>query len=186
MPHSPLLDAGDSLLLVIDIQGTLVKRVQDADRVLAAQVRMIEVAKTLGVPIVVTEHYPKGLGPTDDRVKKALGEHDQPLEKVVFSCFGAEGFLEALRETGRNTVVVIGIETHICVLQTALEAAAHGFDVHIVTDAVSARGRLDHDTALRKMDGYRIEQTTWESATYQWLRRADTPEFKAILKLVKE
>ncbi len=190
MAASPLIDVDDSVLVLIDMQPALVPLVLAHERLVEVQCKIIAAARELAVPIVVTEHYSKGLGATIPEIVAALGgtaadSAYRPLEKIIFSAWGDEGFRNALEATGRHTPVMIGIETHICVCQTALEAAAAGFDVHVVPDAVSCRNEEGQTFGLARMRDYGVALDTWEMLVYQWMRRAGTPEFKRILPLLK-
>lgn len=180
-----LLDTASSVLVVIDVQDVLLPKIVSNVQMLRAQERLIAVARNLGVPIVVSEQYPKGLGRTVESLRTAIGEFE-PIEKVSFGVMGEPAFASHVAGLGRRQLVMIGIETHICVLQSALQAAAKGYLVTVVADCVSARWQRDHDLAIAKLRGHGIEIDTWEMVAYQWLRQAGTPEFKATLPLFKD
>ncbi len=180
-----LLDANDSLLVLVDLQGSLMDKVIETERVVAVTKKLVSVARELGVPIIVTEHYPEGLQPTVPEVVEHLGADYEPLLKRIFSCWGADNFRRAVEESGRRTLVLVGIETHICVQQTALECVEAGYHVFVLADGVGARSRLDHDVALERMRAAGVQLVTWEMVTYEWMRRADTPEFKRVLPHIK-
>ena len=137
------------------------------------------------MPILITEHYPEGLKPTIPEIAEHLGEKYKPITKRVFSCYPQKEFRDAVEKTGRKTLIVVGIETHICVLQTALEVLEAGYKVFVASDGVSCRSRFDHDMALDRMKRAGVELTTWEMLAYEWMRRADTPEFKRVLPHIK-
>lgn len=192
MAANPLISIPDSVLVLVDMQTAFRDKIVGFAEIVAVQKKLVAIARELDVPIVVTEHYSKGLGRTLPELVDALGgEPDadgsvyRPIEKIAFSAFGCEEFREAIDRTGRKSLVVAGIESHICILQTALEGAAAGFDVHVVPDAISARNAPNHEFALEKLRRYRVELDTWEMVTYQWLRQAGTPEFKRILPFIK-
>ena len=134
-----LLDVKDSLLVLVDLQGSLMDKVIETERVVAVAKKLVSVARELEVPIVVTEHYPEGLQPTIPEVVEHLGDDYRPLLKRIFSCWGADNFRQAIEESGRRTVVLAGIETHICVQQTALECVDAGYKVFVLADGVGAR-----------------------------------------------
>ena len=180
-----LLDAKDSLLLIVDVQASLMPKVLEGERVVAVTKKLVDVARELDVPVIITEHYPEGLKPTVPAVAKHLGADYRPIVKRVFSCCGEERFIRALEAAGRRTVVLTGIETHICVLQTALELKEAGHRVFVSADGVSCRSRFDHDVAMDRMARNGVELVTWEMAAYEWMRRADTPEFKRVLPHIK-
>jgi nicotinamidase-related amidase len=157
--------------------------------IVGVQSKLIRAARALDVPVIVTEHYSKGLGSTTPEIVDALttdGGAYEPLEKITFSCFGDEAVKRAVAATGRRTLILVGIESHICVAMTALDATAAGYDVHVVTDAIGARPGAGHAGALAKLAHHRIDTDTWEMVLYQWLRRADRPEFKKVLPIIKE
>jgi nicotinamidase-related amidase len=181
-----LLSVGESLLLVVDTQASLMPKIIDTDRVTAVTNRLVSVARELEVPILVTEHYPEGLKPTIPEIAKHLAGDYKPLLKRIFSCYGSNEIREALEETNRSTIVMVGIETHICILQTAMQCKEAGYHVCVVADGVGSRSKLDHDVAIERMllDG--IELVTWEMVAYEWMRRADTEEFKRVLPHIKK
>jgi nicotinamidase-related amidase len=181
-----LLDAKDSLLLVVDPQGSLMHKVFDTDRIVGVIKKLVSIARELTVPILITEHYPEGLQPSIPEIKAHLGEDYKPITKIIFSCYGSKELRGAVEDSGRKTLVLVGIETHICVLQTALQFKEAGYRVVVVQDGVSCRSKADHEAAIRRMERSGVETVTWEMAAYEWMRRADTPEFKRVLPYIKE
>ncbi|WP_019176915.1 hydrolase [Methanomassiliicoccus luminyensis] len=179
-----LLKRDDAVLLIIDVQDRLAAVMPEKDLTVAATVRLVEGAKLMSVPIIVTEQYPRGLGPTLLAISGALPEH-QKFEKLSFSCCGEAGFDEVLDGLGRKSVLIAGMEAHICVLQTALALLGKGHDVHIARDAVCSRVEENKDVALDLMRDAGAVITTSEIALFQLLGRAGVPEFKAISALVK-
>jgi isochorismate hydrolase len=145
---------------------------------------LITFARELDVPILATEQYPKGLGKTIPDVKKELGELSL-IEKVAFSCCRVDAFNERLRSLGRKQIVLSGIETHVCVLQTAADLIQRGYGVHVVADAVCSRRRLDWEIGLRWMENNGAMITTTEIIAFQLLKEAGTDEFKRLSKFVK-
>jgi nicotinamidase-related amidase len=182
--HPALADAKDSVLVVIDPQVKLVNMISERESVLERIVQLVKFAPVYGLPVILTEHYPRGLGPTVERVKEALPRYS-PLEKRIFSCFGLPAFHEALLAAGRRRLLITGVETHICVCQTVLDGLQRGFTVHVVADAVGSRRSLDHEIALRKMEQAGAVVTTAEAAMYEVAERADDAKFKELLNLVK-
>jgi len=146
--------------------------------------KLINGFKILSVPIFFTEQYPKGLGPTESKIKAALG-NDEAIQKMSFSCYGAGNFFDELKSRNTEQVVVCGIESHVCVIQTVLDLIANGFHVHVAADAVSSRRKFDYETALRRMENNGAEITLTESILFEMLNVCGTEEFKAISKLVK-
>lgn len=180
-----LLNAKESLLLVVDPQASLMPKVFDTERVTAVINKLVSIARELHVPIIITEHYPEGLKPSIPEIADHLGEDYKPITKRIFSCYPQKEFREAIESSGRNSLVMVGIETHICVLQTALECLEAGYKVFVSTDGVSCRSKFDHEIALDRMKRAGVELLTWEMAAYEWMRRADTPEFKRVLPHIK-
>lgn len=182
--HPDLANAGDSLLLVIDPQEKLVRMIHNREEVVSAIVRLLRFASIFSLPVVLTEHYPQGLGYTVEEVKGELPEY-RPLVKRIFSCFGVPEFEETIRGAGRKRLLVCGIETHICVCQTVLDALHRGYLVQVVADAVGTRRPEDHRAALERMRAAGATVTTSEALIYEITCRADGEEFKKVLDLVK-
>jgi nicotinamidase-related amidase len=174
------LDPQRTALVVIDIQEGFRKAVPDFGRVTKAAATLIEGAEAIGIPIVISEQYPKGLGETVPEVADHLPEGTQPLEKVVFSAAEADDFdLE-----GRDQALVCGIETHVCVNQTALDLLASGVDVQVAEDAVGSRTDENKRVGLRKMERAGAEITSVETALFELLGGAGTDEFKRVQRLI--
>jgi nicotinamidase-related amidase len=182
--HERILDRERSLLLVIDLQESYRGKLHREDGVIAAARRMIEAAGILGVPVVVTEQYPKGLGRTRAEIAEKLPPGADTIEKTSFSALGSPTLVERLAALDRSQVVVLGIETHVCVNQTIHDLLARGFGVHAVRDAITSRFALEDQTGWSKIVGSGAVATTAECALFEWLGDAKTPEFKAIHKLV--
>jgi nicotinamidase-related amidase len=174
------LDRDRAALVVVDVQEAFRKAVLDFEAVAERVALLIQGAGVLEIPVVATEQYPKGLGSTVDEVAEHLDD-TEPLEKTVFSAVRAEGFdLE-----GRDQALVVGIETHVCVSQTAHDLLGQGLEVHVARDAVSSRSVTDKETGLAKMESSGAVLTSAETALFELLGEAGTDEFKAIQKLVK-
>lgn len=177
------LNNEDALLLVIDVQ----ERINGVMASNAHAIRiefLMEVAKLLRMPVIVTEQYPKGLGSTIGELAQQMDK--TALEKDSFSCAREPKVLEAIRATGRKQVLVTGIETHVCVLQTSLDLLEAGFTVHVPHDAVNSRRAADRDWALERMMAAGAVISSTESALFELLGRCDTPEFKAAAKMLKK
>ena len=183
MLHPHMLTKEGSILVVVDVQDKLLHAIHDWPGVLENTLKMITFARTLAVPAIITEQYPKGLGPTNASIIERLP--GRPVEKTVFSSFGAERFAAELEKAGAHTLVLVGIEAHICVLQTALEALARGYKVHVIADAVGSRSTTNKELGLAKLRQAGAVISTVEIALYEWLGRSDTAEFKAVLPLIK-
>jgi nicotinamidase-related amidase len=177
-----LLSSGSSRLLIVDVQEKLLPLIPVGERLVHNCRRLLDAAKIVGVPAFGTEQYPKGLGHMTADLAARLG----PVpDKVVFSCVPALSWGNAAElADDRDQVVVAGMETHVCVLQTVLDLLAAGFRVHVPADAVASRAELDWRFALERMASSGATVTTVESVLFEWCERAGTPEFKAIQKLV--
>lgn len=182
--HPTLARAEDSIFLVIDPQEKLVRMIHNREEVVETISRLLRWASIFKIPVVLTEHYPQGLGYTVEEIKGGLPSY-QPIIKRIFSCFGVQEFCDALAATGRRRLLVTGIETHICVCQTALDALHRDFQVHVVADGVGTRYPKDHQTAIARMRQAGAVITTSEALMYEVAERADTEEFKLLLDLVK-
>ncbi len=173
----------DTVLVVIDIQEGFRPAVIDFDSVAASTATLVQAANVLQLPVLVTEQYPKGLGGTVQEVAEYLPEIS-PIEKTCFSAAGVDQFMKALDETMRKQVLLCGVESHVCVWQTADDLLASGFKVHVARDAVTSRTDVNIQTGLQKMERSGAVITTVETALFELLGRAGTDEFKAIQKLV--
>lgn len=180
-----LLTRHDSALIVIDLQERLLAEIPRADTIAAHSIRLIRVADVLGIPILWTEQYPKGLGATRSDVKAALGMRT-PIEKLSFGCMGDPGFSSALMQLDVRHIVLVGAESHVCVLQTALGALGQSLSVSVVGEAVASRDDRQHEAALLRMAKNGADIVTCEMVIFEWLGRAGTSEFKAVLPIIKE
>lgn len=183
-PRSPeLMSRDDSVLLVVDVQEKLIRVISDQQRVVWNIRRLIDGAKTLGVPILATEQYPRGLGPTVAVLAERLGAIP---EKLLFSCRGCGALFETLAQGGRPKILVVGVEAHVCVQQTVLDLLSAGFRVYVAADAVGSRYDVDYRFALQRMDSAGATLTTTEAALFEWCEVAGSPEFKQISALARE
>lgn len=169
-----------SLLCVIDVQERLLPAVPNAARVIARCERLAEAARILGVRSVLTEQYPRGLGPTPASLARLL---PPAVEKMAFSSAGCLPLEAALAE-GVSSVVLAGLETHVCISQTALDLLAAGKHVFLAIDAVSARHAIDHETAVRRLEAAGVIPTTSEAILFEWCRSAEHPQFQEVRRLV--
>jgi nicotinamidase-related amidase len=184
LPRSPeLMNRDDSALLVVDVQAKLLPLIPGYARLIWNIRRLIDGAKILSVPVAATEQYPQGLGPTTPELAGRLGSIPG---KLAFSCGECGEIFTGWRDRGIWKVLVCGIETHVCVAQTVHDLLGEGFRVYVAADAVAARGLIDHDIALRRMDSAGATLTTAEAALFEWCGRAGSPEFKQISQLVRE
>ncbi|GAB4177063.1 MAG: hydrolase [Rhodocyclaceae bacterium] len=173
-----LMDRARSALLAIDFQERLLPHIEDWQRVLDAAAWLVRLAARLDVPVMVSEQYPKGLGPTHAALR-ALIPDGAVREKLHFSCVAAS-CLEGLDGAQRDQLVVCGIEAHVCVLQSVLELRAQGREVFLVEEAVGSRRAADRGAALARMRAHGVEVVTREMVAFEWLRKAGSPQFRAI------
>ena len=178
-----LMSRDTAALLVIDIQEKLVSHILDHSTVVWNTRRLIDGADVLGLPSLCTEQYPQGLGKTVPLLLERLSVDD---EKSLFSCRNCANVLQQLKDKNRNQILLCGIETHVCVQQTALDLIGMGFDVWVAVDAMGSRHELDHKTALQRMQMAGVTLTTTESALFEWCEISGTHEFKRISTLVRE
>jgi nicotinamidase-related amidase len=175
------LDRERAALVVIDVQEAFRKALPEFDDVAAAVAKLVEGAKAMGVPVVVTEQYPKGLGETVPEVAEHLPEGTEPIDKVCFSAAEADGFDLA----GRDQALVCGIEAHVCVNQTVLDLLARGVVTHVAADAVGSRTKRNTGLGLHRMEESGAIATSVEMALFELLRGSDAAEFKQVQALVK-
>jgi nicotinamidase-related amidase len=178
------LERDRTVLVVVDVQEAFRPAVLDFDDVVHNVATLADGAKALAVPILVTEQYPKGLGRTVPELAERL-DRVEPIEKVCFSAAGSADFNSALAASGRNQVLLCGIESHVCVNQTADDLIGRGIEVHVAQDAVTSRSRQNRKLGLHKMERSGAVVTSVETALFELLGAAGTPEFKEIQKLVK-
>ena len=173
-----------SQVIIIDIQDKLVDVMpkNEIKKVIDASSILIQVSKLLGIPVLYTEQYPKGLGPTVKKLKSLLP--NQAIEKKVFSCLDEAKFKSHLIKS-RPQIILCGLETHICILQTALAFKATGKEVFVVEDATLSRSSLNHQNAIARLRSESVVITNTESVIFEWLRVAEGDHFKAIAKLIK-
>lgn len=183
MPHATQMSAADTGVLVIDVQEKLMAKIPAADAVIRNIAFLIDSARVLGMPVAATEQYPKGLGATVPGLAKRLPERP---DKVAFSGCAVPVVVEGFRRAARPKIVLAGIEAHVCVLQTALDLLALDFRVYIAADAVGSRYAIDREFALRRLECAGAIVTTCETAVFEWLGGAGSPQFKEISRLVQE
>lgn len=178
-----VLTRESAVVLVVDIQDRLAPAIHEVDGLMAAAGKLLQAAQVLGVPIVATEQYPAGLGRTCEAIQRVWGQV-RAIEKTRFSACVDE-LNEALARLDRPHVLVVGMETHVCVQQSVLDLLRRGYRPYVCADAVSSRRALDRDIALGRMRSAGAVITTVESVIFELLGQAGTPEFKEVLKVVK-
>lgn len=179
------ISKSDTALIVIDVQDRLGPAMDQKvyERIRNNIVKLIKGFKILDTPVLVTQQYTKGLGSTVKEITDEVGtEH---FEKITFSCCGEESFVEELKKRGIKTTILTGMETHVCVLQTAIDLINHGFNVQVVADSVCSRAKFNWEIGLRYMEKAGAAITVSETVLFQLLNAAGTPEFKEISKLIK-
>ena len=178
-----LMSPANTALLVVDVQERLVPAIQDHQRMVWNIGRLIDAAKLLGVMVLATEQYPKGLGSTVAGLRSRLGAVP---EKSMFSCRECVELFRPLRDNGVEQLLVVGIESHVCIQQTSLDLLSMGFGVYLAVDAMGSRNELDHRTALQRMQACGAIVTTTEAAMFEWCESSAHPQFKAISQLVRQ
>ncbi len=181
------LERGNTSLLIIDIQERLAAAMQapGLERIVKNTGVLMEGAKALGMPVLITEQYPKGLGPTMPVLRDALPAESLPVSKTAFSCLGADEVAQKLRDSGRKQVLITGMETHVCVFQTVRDLVAGGYQPFVVRDAVLSRTQENYDVGLSLMKEAGATITSTEAALFDLLGAAGTPEFKKLSPLIK-
>ena len=179
------LSRGHAALAVIDMQEAFRPVIADFDRVARRIATAVQGARLLNVPVIVTEQYPQGLKHTAEEIIASLPPDLPVIEKTCFSSCGAEDFLAALLNKNVKQVLVAGIEAHICVLQTSLDLLERDFEVHLLVDCITSRNPENKQIALRRLTQAGAVESTIEMALFEMMRTADSPQFKAIQKLVK-
>lgn len=175
----PLLAAKHAMLVVIDFQAKLMPAIHDGEAVLLNAGRLAEAARLLGVPAVLTEQYPRGLGPT----VPALAGVAPAVTKMSFDACGEPAFLEAV--AGDRELVICGCEAHVCVGQTVLTLLEHRRRVVVVADAIGSRVPQSREIALQRMASHGAEIVTTEMVLFEWLRSAEHPQFRTVSKLIR-
>jgi len=185
MQHQNTLASSQSALLIIDMQEAFRGSIANFEQITARTVIAIRGARLLGLPILVTEQYPKGLGHTLSELKEVISGDTPVLEKTSFSSCGAQLFQEKLQRNDVKQVLVAGIEAHICVNQTVHDLLSSDYQVHLLADCISSRKQADKEVAFRKMEHSGALPSSVEMALFELLRDAKHDQFKAIQGLVK-
>lgn len=183
MPHPTRMAPDETAVLVVDVQEKLMVKIPRAEELVRNMAFLLDAAQLLSVETLATEQYPKGLGPTVAALAQRV---PQRPDKLTFSCCGVPDLAEGLRRRGKSRVLLVGIETHVCVLNTALDLLADDFWVYLAADAVGSRYDVDRDFALRRLEGAGVILTTVETAAFEWAGGAEHPKFKALSALVRE
>ena len=179
-----MLTRDDTALVIVDVQGKLATLMHDQPSLYKNLVAMVSGARELALPVLWMEQIPHKLGPSIPEIVELLPEQN-PVSKSSFSCYGEPAFVSALEQTNKKTVLIVGIEAHICVYQTAMDLCRSGYEVEVVSDAVSSRSETSKSVALDKMASAGIGITCTEMALFELMKTAEAPEFRAVAKLIK-
>ena len=171
--------------LVIDIQEKLVPTIADKDQIIKNTICLLEGLKVMNVPIIVTQQNTKGLGPTIPEINKTIGNFSY-IEKMTFSCYREPAFIRVLNRIGKRNVILMGIEAHVCILQTTLDLLYNNFNPVIVKDCIGSSDDQDKQVAVWRMRDVGSVITSCESILLELCREAGTDEFRELLKLLKE
>jgi nicotinamidase-related amidase len=185
MPHPKILDNNKTALVVVDFQEAFRSPINDFAQIASRISIAVRGFQVLNLPIIITEQYPKGLGRTAEELLFSLPPDFEVIEKTAFSSCGASAFMERLKAFDARQIVLCGLETHICINQTAHDLLNENFEVHLLVDCVSSRFTVDKETALRKMQSSGIVPSSVEMALFELLRDAKHEQFKEIQALIK-
>ncbi len=177
------LTRDNAVLVVVDIQGKLATLMHDYDTLVANVRTCIKSAQLLQIPVLWLEQYPEGLGPTIPEISSLLDQ--KPIHKTSFSAYGEKLFVQALKSTGRPNVILVGIETHICVYQTCRDLQSSGYHIHVPQDAVASRSQANYNTGLARIHGEGASITSTESWLFEVLVDAKDSCFKPIAKMIR-
>ena len=180
-----MLDVENTALAVIDVQGKLAGLIHEHEKVLVRIEHLIRACEVFSLPILWSEQAPDKIGETVEPIKRLMSPMIKPVHKRSFSCYGCPEYIERLRSINKRQILVTGIEAHVCVYQTARDLHRHGYEVHLVDDAVSSRHVLDKNLAIARMRDEGIIITTTEMALCELLKTADSIKFKKIMTFFK-
>ncbi len=184
MAGSSFVSVENSVLIIIDVQEKLWRVIYEKEKLLDNLQRLIKGVQVLGIPIVMTEQYPQGLGKTLPEIT-ALLPGLRPVEKLSFSCCGDTNFLNELKKLNRNQALIAGIESHVCVYQTAVDFLASGYLVEAVSDCISSRTQENLELGIHRMEAAGAKPTSVEMILFELLKAAGSEQFRAISKIVK-
>jgi nicotinamidase-related amidase len=183
MPHATQMSAADTGLLVIDVQEKLIPGIFNATALVRNIAFLLDAARLVNLPVQCTEQYPRGLGATVPELADKLPVRP---DKVAFSSCAVPSVVQTFQREARPKIVLCGMETHVCVLHTALDLLALNFRVYVAVDAVGSRSRTDHEVALRRLEQAGVIPTTSEMCVFEWIGGAGHPQFKAVSQLIQE
>lgn len=183
MKHPTQLSPGESVVLVVDVQEKLMAKIPGADALIRNSAFLLDVAKLLEIEVAATEQYPKGLGPT---VAALADRVPNRPDKLGFSCCAVPDLVKGFRARGRSQIILVGIEAHVCVLNTALDLLADKFQVYLAADALASRYDVDREFALRRLEQAGAIVTTVETCVFEWMGGSNHPRFKDVSALVQQ
>ena len=177
------MDKSNTILLIVDIQEKLIKSITSKNELISNIRKLIKASRILELEIIYSEQNAKKLGNTIKEIQPI--ELDSIYDKMSFSCLNCEGLKQQLYRSNKKNIILVGIETHICVLQTCLDLLSNKFNTYLVLDAISSRKSIDHDTAIKRLESAGAFLTTAETTIFELCRTADRKEFKAISTIIK-
>ena len=178
-----VIDRKKTVFVLVDIQDKFIPVIKDIEKIISNSNILVKASEILNIPLIVTEQYPKGLGRTYEKI--SLPSKKYPIEKVSFSCFDSDEFVKKIKELKVDSIVLFGIEAHVCILKTALDALKNNLEVHVVADAISSRTAENKSIAIERMRQSGVFIVSTEMILFQLLDKAGTEEFKLISNLVK-
>ncbi len=180
-----MMNREDVAAIGIDLQENLMPAMAGQEEVEANTVKFLEGLKVFGIPRIFSQQYTRGLGETIASVKAAAGEDATFIEKRSFSAMKVEGFPEAVKDTGKKTIMIFGVESHVCMMQTSFDLLAAGYEVYVISDCCTSRRTDDHQEAMNRLGAAGATVTTYEAALFELLVTSESPDFKAISNIVK-
>lgn len=175
----------ETIAVIVDIQEKLFPHIYDNEKLLNNSLKLISGLQILDIPLIITEQYTKGLGKTLESIINQLQNSYQPIEKIDFSCYGSDDFSDLIKKHNKKNIIVFGIETHVCVLQTTLDLLENGYKPIVIEDCVSSRKLNDKNIAIERMRQEGAIISSLESILFELCRKAGNDTFKSISKLVK-
>lgn len=179
------MDIQDTVLVVVDVQGKLAELMFESERLFGNIQRAIHFCQILQIPILWTEQAPDKIGLTVEPIASLLAHSIKPIHKRSFSCWGCEEFKDQLNKLNRRQILLVGIEAHVCLFQTAVDLCRHGYQVYVAVDAVSSKTQANRDMAIERMKQEGIILTSAEMAACEFLRSANHPHFKEVMSNIK-
>jgi nicotinamidase-related amidase len=179
------MDINQAALIVIDVQGRLATSVYDYERLFGNIERVVTIANIFKMPILWSEQAPEKIGATIEPIARFLSPLTKPISKRTFSCYGSSQLRQVIDESGRRQIVLVGIETHVCIYQTARDLHRHGYEVYVVEDAVSSRTQANKAIAIERMRHEGIVITSAEMMAAELLGGGDHPQFKEVMAHIK-